>query len=87
MMRVWFFSPVIQTISTAYKHIFCMRSLPGERVVICAKQKRQSWWEWRLVQFNLQNGRTVEDVKLPKRPEGMTSITLDGKSCVALSYV
>ena len=73
---------VASTICTEHEAVTFLSAVADSSVVICGKLSDQ----WKLKLYNLKIGAEVCTARLPNEPDGMTTVTLGDRRCLALSY-
>ena len=74
---------VTQCVNTKCKDVSHATVLPGNRVVVCCKKHEQ----WKLAVYDIQSGAELTNFMLSELPSGMSSVLLDRKLCLAVSYL
>ena len=79
----YFLFVVTQCVNTKCKDVSHLTVLPGNRVVVCCKKHEQ----WKLAVYDIQSGTETMSLMLSELPSGMSSVLLDRKLCLAVSYL
>ena len=69
--------------TTGFEHISHTAVVDVDRIVVCGKVGE----EWRMTQFSLNHGGKLRSIVLKEKPDGLASVMLGEKACLAVSYV
>ena len=72
----------LKTVMTECSHISYVSCLADATVVICCKEHGS----WKLLQYDVHNGKEIGRTVLENQPDGITVVTLNGKQCLAMAY-
>ena len=80
-----FFIVVVSTRYTNRIHVSYITLVDSNTVVLCGKVTGQG--QWKLSQYDLQKGTELNSALLDEMPWGISGVTLNGRSCLAVAYM